>query len=461
MTRAMSPSRVERGVLPEGVPAVGPPRRRKLPAVSERTLRNGLRVAAVRKPGIPRFEVRLRIPTVRARRAENDARITVLAETLMAGTPERSSVEIAEALQKLGGSLGVAGDADFLTISGSALSTELRPFLELMGEIVRDASFPPEEVAIERERLAQEILLARSQPDVIAHDALAARLFDGHAYGRGTPDPSAVSSVSPAALRQSHATRVLPAGSVLIVVGDLNPTRVLDDVEATLGRWASGGADESSGRRLPAPKVPPTGPAVIVNRAGAVQTNIRLAGFALPRSDPRYPSLMIANAIFGGYFTSRLVDNIRERRGYTYSPHSGVEHRQSASTFTVQADVATEVTAAALVEIHYELGRMVATAVEQAELDSARRYLQGALAMSTQTQAGLSSLLAVLLSAGLDVEFLREYPAALDRVTIAGVREVSEEYLGTGRLVTVLVGDASAIASSVGAVEAVEVRAEG
>src|ERR671927_1433283 len=105
--------------------------------------------------------------------------------------------------------------------------------------------------------------------------------------------------------------------------------------------------------------------------------------------------------VFGGYFSSRLVENIRERRGYTYSPRSAVEHLLAGSSFLVEADVATGVTGPALLETLYELGRMALTPVTEAELDAARRYLLGSLALRTATHAGLASTLSSLFGAGL------------------------------------------------------------
>src|ERR671927_442353 len=105
--------------------------------------------------------------------------------------------------------------------------------------------------------------------------------------------------------------------------------------------------------------------------------------------------------VFGGYFSSRLVENIRERRGYTYSPRSSVEHQVAGSSFLVEADVATEVTAPALLETWYELGRMALTPVTEAELEGARRYVLGSMALSTATHAGLASTLSALVGAGL------------------------------------------------------------
>jgi predicted Zn-dependent peptidase len=445
-----------RAAPPAAVPSVGKRRPMKLATVAERVLANGLRMIVARRPGIPRFEARLRIPTVRHGDAGDGARHLLLAETLLSGTSRRTSVDIAESFQRLGGSLHASSDAEWVVVGGSALSVSLGAFLDLLSEVVTEACFPSDEVALERERLVQEITLAGSQPENIARDALVRRLFGAHPYGRGMAEAAAVARVRPAVLRKEHAARLLPAGAILVIVGDLAPARVLDRAELALAGWGPTGPPTAD--RLTPPTPPAPGPIQVIDRPGAVQTNIRMAGPAVPRGHPDLTALVLANAVFGGYFTSRLVDNIRERRGYTYSPGSGLEHRQVASSFLVSADVGTDVTAAALVEIRYELGRMVATLVEQAELDAARRYLQGTLAMSVQTQAGLTSYLATLAAFGLGVEYLRQYPAALEVVTVDAVRDAASRYLALPGLVTVLVGDAATVGPALEALDVVEVR---
>jgi predicted Zn-dependent peptidase len=353
----------------------------------------------------------------------------------------------------MGGSLAAGADAESVSVSGSALATSLRGFLDLLAEVLAEASYPADEVTVERERLAQELALARSQPENIARDALLHRLWNGHPYGRGLPDADVVAAVGPAALRRTHATRLLPRGSVLVIVGDVSPARTLDRAEEALDHWNRAGA---AGQLKP-PRFPGPQPTLVVDRPGAVQTNIRLAGPAVPRGHPRLPAMVLANTVFGGYFTSRLVDNIRERRGYTYSPGSGLEHRLAVSAFGVTADVGTDVTAPALLEIRYELGRMVTTPVGQDELDAARRYLLGTLAMSLQTQAGLTSYLATLAAHGLGVDYLRAYPAALQRTTVDDVLAVAAEHMAPRGLVTVLVGDASTIVPALERFDEVEV----
>jgi len=433
------------------IPAVGKPRPMRLPTFGDHTLANGLRVLVARRPGIPRFEARLVLPVAHGGAGEGP-RLRVFTETLLSGTPTRTSREIAEDLQALGGGLGSSADAEQLVLGGSCLSVHRRAFLELAGEVVRDASFPADEVAIERERVVQEIALLRSQPGVVAGDALVRRLYGTHAYGQGTPDPEAVASVRPAALRALHDGRVRPGHAVMVIVGDVDVSRTIEDVEAAFGQWQAGGAFRELGR----PKVATPSSLLLVDRPGAVQSNIRIGGRALPRSDPEYAALALAVTVFGGYFTSRLNDNIREQKGYTYGAHSRVEHRKAMAQLTVAADVGRDVTAASLVEVTYELGRMVSLPVEQAELDAARRYLQGTMAMGVQTQAGLASFIATLVSAGLGVEYLRDYPAALEKVTVDDVLDVSRRFLAPHALTTVVVGDASAVGPALRALGEVE-----
>jgi predicted Zn-dependent peptidase len=450
--RKKTKSSAARGGGPYLVPAVGKPRPVRLPTVADETLPNGLRVLVARRPGIPRFEARLVVPTARGG-AGDAARLRVLSETILSGTPRSSSLEIAEELQGMGGGLGSYADAEQLIVAGSSLSLNRSRFVSLFGEVVQEASFPAGEVSIERERIVQEIALLRSQPGVIAGDALVARLYGSHPYGRGTPDPEAVARVQPGVLRRLHAARVRPGGSLLVLAGDLDLDVTMADVTAAFGGWEAGGAHGD----LPAPTVstPPT--LLVVDRPAAVQTNVRLGGAAIPRTDPEYPALALAVTVYSGYFTSRLNDNIREQKGYTYGAHSRIEHRRMAAQISISADVGREVTAASLVEITYELGRMVSLPVAQAELDAARRYLQGTLAMGIQTQSGLTSHLASLVSAGLPVSYLRDYPAALEDVTTTDVLAAAQRHLGPAQLTTVLVGDAATVVPAVEPLGTVEV----
>jgi len=227
-----------------------------------------------------------------------------------------------------------------------------------------------------------------------------------------------------------------------VIVGDVPPAKAGDLAEEMLGSWRAKISPVAPAK----PALPPTQlPVLIVDRPGAVQTNIRLAGRWLRRGEPDFYALALAHIVFGGYFSSRLVKNIREDKGYTYSPGSAVDHRRLTSTFMVAADVGTDVTGPSLLEIQYELGRMTLLPVPKEELDAGRRYLAGVTMLSTQTQSGLASYIDSITSAGLGIDYLRDFRANLERVTPDDVLRVASDYLSPQNLLTVMVGDAAVI----------------
>ncbi|MGY5882803.1 M16 family metallopeptidase [Modestobacter lacusdianchii] len=440
------------------VPPLGEPRPMPVPEVHQTTLPNGLRLVVVPRPGVPLVELRLRVPFAAAtprQAAVHAARTSVLTGGLLLGTAGRDQLEIAQLLQTHGGELSVSADADRMLLSTTLLPGGLAPVLDLVAELLTAATYPAGPVDAERARVVERIGIARSQPGVIARSALAARRFGAHPYAQQLPAAELVAAVTPAALRKLHRDRVLPAGSTLVLVGDVDPAAATDVVGAALAGWVAEGKAVSA---APVPTLVP-GPLELVHRAGAVQSNVRLGGPAPGRTDPQLPALRLASMVFGGYFSSRLVENIRERRGYTYSPRSSVEHLMAGSSFTVEADVATGVTGPALLETVYELGRMALTPVTEAELDSARRYLLGTMALGTSTHAGLASTLSALFGAGLQADWLADHQRALATVTVDEVTEASRRWLAPSGLTAVVVGDAEEVADQLRVLGPVEVTA--
>src|SRR6476661_4683135 len=164
---------------PRAVPGLARPRKPRLPTVAERVLANGLRVVAVRRPSVPVVHVRLRVPTA-VRRDEDLARSAMLERGMLLGTAERSQGDLAEALQRIGGSLRVSGDADRLVLAGESLRTGLKDLLAL---------------------LADQLRRAMSQPGVIADEAWLRQLYGDHVYGREHPGADEVLDVPATSLR--------------------------------------------------------------------------------------------------------------------------------------------------------------------------------------------------------------------------------------------------------------------
>jgi predicted Zn-dependent peptidase len=253
-------------------------------------------------------------------------------------------------------------------------------------------------------------------------------------------------------MRSLHQARVHPAGAVLVIVGDVEAEVALDRAEAALGGWdGAGGGDVTP----PIPELA-VGPVVLADRPGSVQSSIRLALPAVGRTHPDHAALQLANLVFGGYFSSRWVENIREDKGYTYSPHSIVEHSIAGSSVILSADVATDVTAAALLETWYELGRVATTPPRAEELEQARQYALGSLLLGMSTQAGLAGLASTYAAYGLRLDFLAEHTARLSAATRDEVAAAAATYLAPAKAATVVLGDASLVESSLAGLSPVE-----
>ncbi len=433
-----SPTRRER--KPQPIPVLTKARKQRLPSIAERVLPNGLRVVAVRRASVPLVHLRLRVPNA-IRRDADLAKTSMLARTIMLGTSGRSQGELAVALQRIGGGLRVDDGADGLSFAGESLRSGLGDLLGLLAEVLTDAAFPRAAAEREAGRLSDHLRRALSQPGVVADEAWLNRRYGDHPYGRSLPTPDEVAEVAPRSLKALHRRRVVPRGSLLVLVGDLTPARVLDQVAKALDGWRA----EGSGADVPRVPDLPHVPLLLVDRPGAVQSNLRVGGSAPRRTDDWYAAGQLANGIYGGSFSSRLTQNIREDKGYTYSPHSGIRHLRGDSRVITSAEVATEVTAPAMVEVLYELGRIAALPPKPDELDDTVQYLTGTLALGTATQTGLADLLVDLLSDGKSVDWLQEYPARLAATTPEEVMEAGARMFAPASMVSVVVGDADVV----------------
>jgi zinc protease len=430
------------------LPDLIPDAKLKLPRQAERTLPGGLTVIAVRRPAVPLVELRLRVPFSRAALP----RATLLSQSLFTGTGTMSSVDIAAELQAVGGGLSAGLDPDWLVVTGNALSSGLDRVLEILAAVLTDPAYPNAEVATERDRLIDHLQVAQSQPAHLARTALLKRMYGRHPYAVQTPEPEQVRAVRPGQLRTLHADRVRPDGAVLVLVGDINVDKAIDAAEKALGSWTGPAHQETM------PPAPPlqAGPLHLVDRPGSVQSSLRMALPATTRTEPDYAALQLANLVFGGYFSSRWVENMREDKGYTYGPHTSIEHFLAGSALLVSAEVATEVTGPSLLETLYELGRIASLPPSEEELEQARRYALGTLRLGMSTQAGLAGLASMYASFGLRLDYLSDHSAALAVATREQVAEVAARYLAPSRAVTVVLGDAEKVEAPLAALTPVE-----
>jgi zinc protease len=432
------------------VPGLAPEVPLALPTPVERSLPNGLAVILVHRPGVPLAEVRLSIPAAHADIAVAD----LLAAALFSGTEQSTMTQIAQRLQGVGGSLGSGADPDRIAVSGNCLTGGLPELLDVLGEILTAADYPEGPFSVERSRMIDGLSVAEQQPEFQVSRALDARLWGDHPYGHQQPTAEEVAAVEREAVRALHAARLHPAGARLIIVGDIDPDAAWAAVEKSLTSWEGAGEPRTM---EPLPRLAP-GPIVLAARPGSVQSAIRLACPAVERTHPDNAAQHLANLVYGGYFTSRLVMNLRESKGYGYSPRSRVDHSPAGSVQLTSVDVATEVTAPAFAEIVAELRGMAENPPDEAELDLARRYALGSVKLATATQAGIANYTSALAAAGLPLSWLAEHSERLRAVTPADIKRVATERLNPDGAVTVILGDGDQITGPLTEIAEIEVR---
>jgi zinc protease len=399
-------------------------------------LSNGLQVIVVRQPAVPMVELRARIPFA-GTDALHAARAEVLSSTLLSGTARRDRIAIDTDLALVGAELDASVDPERLSIAGSALATGLDTLLDVLADALTGASYADDEVRREQERLVERIAMAKSQPNVIARQALQKHRYGDHPAVREMPEAEDVAQVTAEDVRALHQASMLPRGSVLVLVGDVELDAAVAQLEKALGGW-TGSGDAAELPSLPAVS---GGDLLFVPRAGAVQSQLRLTAEAISRTDPKYPALQLANLAFGGFFSSRLVENVREDKGYTYHARSYLEFTPGGATLLIDTDCASDVTASTLLEIRYELGKIVLSPPSDIEVDTVRQYAIGQLLTATASQAGLASQLIALATQGLGVEWLVAHPIKLQEITSEQIAEAALEFFAPQRWTGVIVGD--------------------
>ncbi|HYM60090.1 MAG TPA: pitrilysin family protein [Thermoanaerobaculia bacterium] len=417
------------------------------PKITEKKLENGLTVVLVPLPSVPKIAADLTFLTGRGTDArEHPGLAQLAARVLPEGTATRSSKAIQEELRSIGGSLASSTDADRTTLSSSALSEFSPKLLALLSDVAQHASFPKDEVDLAKSAMQQEVEENHANPDFLADERIEKAIFGSHSYGFVAADPKAIGAITREQLRQFAAARYRPNGAHLIIVGDLEPESMLAEVRKAFGSWARG--------QLPADAPPPSmkrekRQIYFIDRPGSVQSTILIGNAAPARKSPDYLTLRTANVIYGGAFYSRLTRNIRESKGYTYSPFSTGDLRRLGGAFFAGASVRNEVTGPTILEMLYELDRMRVTAVTPEELESAKNYSIGAMAVELESQSGLAVRIDTIYTFGLPRDFLETFRAKINAITAADIEKSAAKYFDTYRAAIVIVGDWSQVKDQV------------
>jgi zinc protease len=415
----------------------------KLPPVYETKLPNGMGLVLVEDPRFPLVTARLNF---QAGSKFDPVDLPGLSEAVAAllneGTKTRTSRQISEETDAIGGSLSGSSGADALTLSGSALSENFDKLMALMADCARNATFPQDEVNLHKQNRIQALRAERAEPGFLAAVKMAEVVYGSSPYAHIAPTDAAIAKLDPAVLAGFRDSYLVPDNATLILLGKLPPRDALIQVlTAEFGGWQSKALPPAPRMDIPAPKRQ----IVLVDRPGSVQADIHVGRIAPTRVTPDYFPLMVANNILGGGASSRMFMDIREKQGFAYDAHSQYDTHREAADFEAVTEVRNEVLEPALKAVLAEMDGMAAKPVPDAELTNVKNYRAGLYLLGMETQDGVANQLSGIKTLGLPTDYLETYVARVRSVDPGQVLGVAKEYIAPEQAAIVVVGDAAKI----------------
>jgi len=421
-----------------------PAREGKFPPYQLRTLPNGLQVIAVSHHEQPAVSLRLIVRAGQAQEPQDKPGVANLAAALLdQGTTTRTAENIATTIDSIGGALGTGAVTELTFINAAVMKDSLDVGLDLLADLARNPSFAPQEIERQRQQILSGLQVSYDDPDYLAGAVFDRLVFGFHPYGRpGSGTPDSIRAVTQADLKAFHRKWFGANNAILAVVGDTEPEEAFKSVERAFGSW---GRVEVSDAK-PGDPPPPTGRVVIIDRPGAVQTEIRVGNVALPRRHPDYFALDIATKILGGEGGNRLHRVLRSERGLTYGASADLNALKESGDIVADTDTKSSTTAETLRLIVDEISRLQRQRVQARELEDAQAYLMGNFPLTIETPGAIALQVLNAVFYGLDLNELQTYRERVGAVTLDDIQRVAREYLHPDRLSIVLVGDASVFA---------------
>jgi zinc protease len=340
------------------------------------------------------------------------------AAALQRGTARRTFPQLNEEIDSLGASFGVGAGLEAAGFGGRCLVEDLDAWLDIAADVLRQPTFPAEEVEKLRGQILTGLREAANDTQYVANKAFRALAYPhGHPFGR-PPDgePDTVPALTRDDLAACHARFYRPDTLTLVVVGDVSPDEALAKVQRAFGDWQAAGAGPPLDIPAPAPRPEPVRQDVPV--PGKTQADIVLGFPGIKRHDPDFYALLVGDVIFGHLgLMGRLGRTVRDEQGLAYYATSGLEAGQGAGPWAVYAGVNPAHVEQAIASIQAEWARLSTTPVTAQELADAQDFLTGSLALRLETNEGMAGAIMEVETYALGLDYLQRYPALIRRLT--------------------------------------------
>ncbi|WP_024545386.1 pitrilysin family protein [Picosynechococcus sp. NKBG15041c] len=358
----------------------------------------------------------------------------LMAAVITKGTRRYSAVEIAEQVESIGASLGASASSDYVALSLKTVTKDFQTIFKLMAEILREPTFPPEEVELERKITLQSIRSQQEQPFNVAYDLLRGQMYPQHPYGQsilGTE--TTVQSLTPEDLRQAHQRHFRPDNLVISLSGRITLEQAEAIAEQTLGDWQN-----------PPEPLPPLEIPALVPQGGfwrqekdSQQAIIILGYLTGTVADDDFFALKLLSTYLGNGLSSRLFVELREKQGLAYDVSAFFPTRLAQSQFITYIGTAPKNTAIALQGLYDEMQRLVAAPLAEVDLQVAKNKLLGQYALGKQTNAELAQIFGWYESIGLGIDFDQAFRSHVEKITTAETHQAAQRHFQQPYIVVV------------------------
>jgi zinc protease len=433
----------------ETPPAPGTPKNFRVPPRRNFTLPNGLQVTLVPFGRIPKVAVELEIRTGIIDQGPNDISLaSVMSDMLLEGTTTRSAQDISRQAADMGGSVNVTPGSEVIAIGGEVLSDRANAFIPLLADVVLNPKFDEADLKRTLDKHARNNAIALSSPGTLSQKRFREIMYGSHPFANVFPPEEMLRGFTVERVKGFHTKNFGARRSRLYVSGVFNASEVEKAIRDAFGSWAEGPAPTEN-----PPVITAKRQIDVIDRANSVQSSIWMG---LPVADPSqadWVGMNVTDALLGGAFGSRITTNIREDKGYTYSPGSFIWTRKKASMWVETADVTSNVTGASLTEIFKEIERLRTEAPPAAELDGIKNNMAGVFTVQNSSRFGLINQLQFVDLHGLGDEYVTNYVKNVLAVTPEDVRSIAERHLDPQKISIAIVGTKKDIDKQLGDVK--------
>lgn len=401
---------------------------------------NGMTVLVLEQHFLPIVEVHALIKTGSAQDAPDKAGLANLVASLLdEGTTTRSSKQLAEQIDFVGGALEVKASEDFTTASARVLKKDVDLGFTLLADILQRPAFLKPEFERIRSQILGEMASDNDDPGHVAMKAFNQLVFHGHPYRwplNGTEE--SLGKITHADVLNFYAKEYVPAQVILTIVGDVTTEQVTGLVQTHFGAWKKSPPPVRNVKKA----VPVERKTVQLIEKDLTQSNVILGHGGISRTNPDFYAVTVMNYILGaGGFSSRLMDSIRDKQGLVYGIMSHFDARLMPGSFWINFQTRTDATNQAIQGVLAEIKSIREGPVSDQELSEAKSFLVGSFPLRLDSTAKLAQVLAQVEFYGLGFEYFSQYPKWIERVTKEDVQRVAKQYLDPQRYALVVVGN--------------------